>query len=197
MRTLREAIEQQGKGIGTRIVKVDSFLNHRLDTGLIMQMGEAFAAHFAPEKPDLVLTVEASGIALALACAHALNDIPVLFAKKSSAANQSEDMLEAPVFSFTHQESYTLRCDRRYLPKGARVLIIDDFLANGEAVAGLRTIIRSAQATLVGVGIAVEKGFQDGGQKLRLEGVNLLSLAVVRGIDGGKLRLDPETEIKK
>lgn len=188
MQALIEAIRSQGRGIGSEIVKVDSFLNHRLDTGLLFEMGEAFAQRYAGDKPDLVLTVEASGIALALATAHALGDIPVVFAKKAPAANQSGDMAEEKIYSFTHGHECHIRVDLRYIPAGAKVLIVDDFLANGEALRGLIAILKRAQAQLIGVGIAIEKGFQPGGRKIRAMGIPLLSLAVIEEIRDGHIR---------
>lgn len=187
MEALRQAIEEMGSGIGTDIVKVDRFLNHRIDTGLLFRMGEALAEHFVQDKPDLVLTIEASGIALATATAHALGDIPLVFAKKSAALNQSSVMAQAEVYSFTRKQACFVRVDLKYIPPGCRVLIIDDFLADGQAVQGMRSLIEQAGAELVGVGVAIEKGFQQGGRKLRESGVNLLSLAVVEAIQDGHI----------
>ena len=192
MKALREAILTCGKGIGSDIVKVDMFLNHRLDTRLIFDMGRALADHFRREQPDIVLTVEASGIAIALTAAHNLGDIPVVFAKKSGAANQSADMLTAVAHSFTHGNDNTLRVDRRYLPEGSRVLIVDDFLADGQASRALISIVEQAGCTLAGVGIGIEKGFQPGGKRLRADGVNLKSLAIVEKIEDGKIVLAEE-----
>ena len=186
MRELRETILRQGQCVGDSIVKVDMFLNHRLDTRLMFAMGRELADYFGKDKPDIVLTVEASGIALALAAAHFLDDIPVVFAKKSPAANQSADMLTAVAHSFTHGNDNALR---RYLPAGSRVLVVDDFLADGEASRALISIVEQAGCTLVGVGIAVEKGFQPGGRKLREAGVNLKSLAIVTSIQDGRIQL--------
>ena len=187
MEALKRAIEEMGSGIGTDIVKVDCFFNHRIDTVLLFRMGEALAEHFAKDKPDLVLTVEASGIALATATAHALHDIPIVFAKKSAALNQSPDMAEAEICSFTRKQTCCIRVDLKYIPRGSRVLIVDDFLADGQAVQGMRSLIRQAGAELIGVWIAIEKGFQQGGQKLRASGINLLSLAVVEAIQDGNI----------
>ncbi|MBR5232269.1 MAG: xanthine phosphoribosyltransferase [Clostridia bacterium] len=192
MKKLRQAIMDQGKGIGSEIVKVDMFLNHRLDSALIFDMGIELAKYFRKDKPTVVLTVEASGIAVALAAAHFLNDIPVVFAKKSTASNQSGDMLTAVAHSFTHGNDNCLRVDRQYLPKGSRVLIVDDFLANGQAVEALMSIAEQAGCDVIGVGIAVEKGFQEGGKRLRERGVNLKSLAVVTQISDGKISLAEE-----
>ena len=189
MEQLREAIERQGVGIGTDIVKVDMFLNHRIDTGLLFAMGEAWAEAFREDRPDLVLTVEASGIAMAVAAAHALGDIPVVFAKKGATVVQSEDVVQAPVYSFTHKRQNMIRIDKRYLPENSRVLIIDDFLADGEAARGMMSLCEKRKATVVGVGIAVEKGFQPGGKGLRDAGVKLVSLAIVDAIADGKIVL--------
>ena len=192
MEQLRKAIESQGVGIGRDIVKVDMFLNHRIDTGLLFAMGEAWAEEFREEEPDLVLTVEASGIALAVAAAHALGDLPVVFAKKSATVVQNEETVQAPVYSFTHKTRNMIRVDRKYLPEGSRVLIIDDFLADGEAVRGMMTLCEKQKCHVVGVGIAVEKGFQPGGRKLRDAGVHLKSLAVVDGIREDRIILREE-----
>ena len=189
MEQLREAIERQGVGLGTDIVKVDMFLNHRIDTELLFAMGEAWAEAFRDDHPDVVLTVEASGIAMAVAAAHALGDIPVVFAKKSATVVQSDEVVQAPVYSFTHKKQNMIRIDKRYLPENSRVLIIDDFLADGEAVRGLMSLCEQQKAQVVGVGIAVEKGFQPGGKKLREAGVKLISLAIVDAIQNGEIIL--------
>ena len=194
MEALRRMILENGKGIGNDIVKVDMFLNHRIDTGLLFAMGEAWAKEFRDEKPDLVLTVEASGIAMAVAAAHALGDIPVVFAKKSNTAVLSSETVQAGVYSFTHKTQNTIRIERKYLPEGTRVLIIDDFLADGQAVHGLLCLCEQQKAKVVGVGVAVEKGFQDGGRNLREEGIHLKSLAIVDGIEDGKIILRPEDD---
>ena len=187
MKELVEAIRARGVGVGTDIVKVDMFLNHRLDTDLFVKMGQAFAEVFAKEKPDLVLTVEASGIAAALTTAMACGNIPVVFAKKSRTRNVTGDVYESRVFSFTHGVENHIRVAKDYLPKGSRVLIVDDFLANGEAAEGLCDLVRQAQATVVGIGICVEKSFQPGHQKLAEEGYHVVSWARVTAIRDGKL----------
>ncbi len=192
MEQLRRAIEDLGIGMGRDIVKVDMFLNHRIDTGLLFAMGEAWAEEFREEKPDLVLTVEASGIAMAVATAHALGDLPVVFAKKSATVVQNGDVVQAPVYSFTHKTKNIIRIDKRYLPEGSRVLIIDDFLADGEATHGLMELCAKRNATVIGIGIAVEKGFQPGGKRLREAGIHLKSLAIVDAIEDGKLILREE-----
>ena len=194
MEALRRMILEKGKGIGNDIVKVDMFLNHRIDTALLFQMGEAWADEFRNEKPEIVLTVEASGIAMAVAAAHALGDIPVVFAKKSATAVQNDETVQAPVYSFTHKKQNIIRIEKQYLPEGTRGLIIDDFLADGQAVHGLMSLCEQQKATVVGVGIAVEKGFQPGGKALRESGIHLKSLAVVEGIENGNIVLRPEDD---
>ena len=186
MKELVQAMREKGVGIGEDIVKVDMFLNHRLDTGLLVKMGQAFAEAFAAEKPDLVLTVEASGIAAALTTAMALDNIPVVFAKKSRTRNVTGEVYEASVFSFTHGVENHVRVSKAYLPQGCRVLVIDDFLANGAAATGLCEIVEQAGGTVVGVGVCVEKKFQPGRAKLEGMGVKVVSLAKVIGIEGGK-----------
>ena len=194
MEALRRMIMEKGKGIGNDIVKVDMFLNHRIDTGLLFRMGEAWAEEFRADKPDMVLTVEASGIAMAVAAAHALGDIPVVFAKKSATVVQDDNTVQAPVYSFTHKTQNMIRIEKQYLPEGARVLIIDDFIADGQAARGLINLCWQQGATVVGVGIAVEKGFQPGGKALRESGIHLKSLAVVDGIQDGNIVLRPEDD---
>lgn len=189
MEALKKAILELGQGIGNDIVKVDMFLNHRIDTALLYQMGEEWADEFRDEKPNLILTVEASGIAMAVAAAHALGDIPVVFAKKSATVVQNDAMWQAPVYSFTHKTQNTIRVDKRYLPENSRVLIIDDFLADGQATRGMMLLCAQAGAEVVGVGIAVEKGFQDGGKMLRESGIHLKSLAIIDSITDGKIVL--------
>ncbi|MEG1967182.1 MAG: xanthine phosphoribosyltransferase, partial [Clostridia bacterium] len=185
MKELVEAIRARGVGIGTEIVKVDMFLNHRLDTDLFVKMGQAFADAFLAREPDLVLTVEASGIAAALTTAMACGNIPVVFAKKSRTRNVTGDVYESRVFSFTHGVENHIHVAKEYLPKGAKVLIVDDFLANGEAAEGLCDLVKQAGATVVGIGICVEKSFQPGHQKLVDEGYDVVALAKVTGIEDG------------
>ena len=187
MKELVEAIRTQGVGIGEDIVKVDMFLNHRLDTGLIVKMGEAFADAFRDQQPEIVLTVEASGIAAALTTAMAFDNIPVVFAKKSQTRNVTGEVYQSRVFSFTHGVENHVRVAKSYLPEGSRVLIVDDFLANGAAATGLCEIVEQAKCQVVGIGICVEKKFQPGRAKLEGMGHKVVSLATVVGIDQGKL----------
>lgn len=192
MEELKQAILEQGIGIGNDIVKVDGFLNHRIDTALMTKIGRYIAEQFKDEKIDLIMTVEASGIAVALAAAQAMDDLPVVFAKKGDHINVGHDVYIAEVYSFTHRKLNTVRVSRKYLDKGMRVLLVDDFLANGGAIIGMREILRQAECELVGAVVCVEKGFQEGGRKLREEGVRLLSLAIVDSIDNGVITLRDE-----
>ena len=187
MRELVEAIREKGVGIGDDIVKVDMLLNHRLETELVVKMGEAFADAFRDAKPDIVLTVEASGIAAALTTAMALDNIPVVFAKKAKTRNVTGDVYEATVFSFTHGVENHIRVSKAYLPAGSRVLIVDDFLANGAAATGLCQIAEQAGCIIAGIGVCVEKCFQPGRQKLEGMGHKVVALAQVEGISAGKL----------
>ncbi|MBR3742571.1 MAG: xanthine phosphoribosyltransferase [Clostridia bacterium] len=189
MRELREAIAQYGQGVGQDIVKVDMFLNHRIETRLLFRMGEELADRFRDLKPDLILTVEASGIALALATARAMNDLPVVFAKKGATVVQSPDVAEAKVYSFTHKRENVIRVDKKFLPQGSKVLIIDDFLADGQACQGMMALCAQTACSIVGIGIGIEKGFMQGGKNLRAMGIRLTSLAVVTGIEDGKILL--------
>ena len=187
MKELVAAVRERGIGIGSDIVKVDMFLNHRMDTELYVKIGQAFADEFLQYKPDLVLTVEASGIAGALTTAIACGNIPVMFAKKSPTRNVTGDVYESRVFSFTHGVENHIRVARQYIPKGSRVLIVDDFLANGEAAEGLCDLCRQAEAEVIGIGVCVEKSFQPGHKKLAEAGYRVLALAKVTGIENGRL----------
>ncbi len=187
VKALEDAIRQWGEGIGTDIVKVDRFLNHRIETGLLTEMGKEIADYFRQDAPTAVLTVEASGIALAITTAQQLDNLPVVFAKKHPASNQTGDMYTERVSSFTKGTCYQMRCATHCIEASDRVLIVDDFLADGEAVRGMLSLIRQAGATPVGVGIAIEKAFQKGGKALREAGIKLLSLAAVTEIRNGKI----------
>ncbi|MBR4538404.1 MAG: xanthine phosphoribosyltransferase [Clostridia bacterium] len=189
MQELKEAIARYGQGIGQNIVKVDMFLNHRIETALLFRMGEELASRFRDAEPDLILTVEASGIALALATARAMDNLPVVFAKKGATVVQSPDVAEAKVYSFTHKRENVIRVDKKFLPQGSRVLIIDDFLADGQACQGMMALCAQTDCPVVGIGIGIEKGFMQGGRNLRAMGIRLSSLAVVTGIEDGKILL--------
>ena len=184
MKLLEERISKDGVVIGDDILKVDMFLNHQVDVELMEEMGKEFARLFAGCGVTRVLTIEVSGIPMAMMAAKYLR-VPMVFAKKGDARNISDNVYAADVFSFTKGVHYKVRVDKNYLHAGDRVLIIDDFLANGQAIDGLMEIVRQAQAETVGVGIAIEKGFQPGGRLLREYGVNLHALAIVDSMQDG------------
>jgi xanthine phosphoribosyltransferase len=187
MKELEQRILKDGVGIGSDILKVDSFLNHQLDTGLIARMGEEFARLFAGCGANKILTVEASGIAIAFAAARAMGDIPVVFAKKALPSTM-EDPYVAKVHSFTKNTDKTIVVSKSYLSGGDRVLIIDDFLAYGSAGLGLVDIVRQAGAEVAGFGAAIEKSFQGGAEKLRALGITVHSLAVIASIEDGNIK---------
>jgi xanthine phosphoribosyltransferase len=186
METLKKRILIEGKVIGNNILKVDSFLNHQIDVSLLNDIGLEFAELFKKEKITKILTVEASGIAIACMTARHF-DVPVVFAKKTDAANQDTEVYQSEVYSFTRQKTFKIRISKKYLTASDRVLILDDFLAVGKAVNGLIDIVGQAGAVLVGVGIVIEKGFQQGGCDLRARGIRLESLAIVDGMKDGSV----------
>ena len=160
------------------VLKVDSFLNHQMDIALMEQIGKEFRRRFADKKITKVLTIEASGIAIAYPVAKEFG-VPLVFAKKSKSINIDGDMYVAEVESFTHKNKNQVIVSKKFLTADDHVLIIDDFLANGCALQGLISIVESAEATVEGLGIAIEKGFQDGGYRMRNLGYQLESLAIV------------------
>lgn len=189
MEALKEAIRREGVGIGRDVVKLDSFLNHRIDVALSTEMGRALYEAFKEDQVDCILTVEASGIPVAITAAQAFGNIPVVFAKKGDNINVGPDVYSAEVYSFTKRATTSINVSRQYLREGMRVLLVDDFLANGEAMRGLMSILLQARCQLVGVGVCVEKGFQPGGNMLRQSGVKVVSLAIVDAIQDGKIIL--------
>ncbi len=186
MQLLKNAIIEKGQVIGHDILKVDSFLNHQIDVKLLNEMGKEFKSRFAGEAITKILTVEASGIAVACIVAQYF-DVPVLFAKKTESKNLDQDTYESEVYSFTKAKQYKIRVSKRYLNRRDTVLIIDDFLANGKAVLGLKDIVDQAGARLAGVGIVIEKGFQPGGKLLREQGIRVDSLAIVQSMEPGRI----------
>ncbi|MGB9662996.1 MAG: xanthine phosphoribosyltransferase [Moorellaceae bacterium] len=186
MELLKEKIRREGKVISEDILKVDSFLNHQIDPVLMLKVGEEFARRFARDRITKVLTVEASGIAVALMTGLALR-VPVVFAKKKQPSTIGTDTYCGKVRSFTREEVVDIVVAGSYLGPGDRVIIIDDFLASGEAVKGLLKIIQQAGAELVGVGIVIEKVFQSGGEFLRREGIRVESLVRIGSLAGGEI----------
>ena len=172
-RILKDGIVKQGN-----VLKVDSFLNHQMDIALMDKMGEEFYHRFADKKITKILTIEASGIAIACSVARCFN-VPLVFAKKSKSVNIEGDMYIAEVESFTHKNKNQVIVSKKFLNEDDHVLIIDDFLANGCALQGLISITEASGAKVEGLGIAIEKGFQIGGQVIRNLGYKLESLAIV------------------
>ncbi|SDA75832.1 xanthine phosphoribosyltransferase [Butyrivibrio sp. INlla18] len=182
MNCLEERILKDGVVKEGNILKVDSFLNHQLDVELFDEMGAEWAKRFEGVEINKILTIEASGIGIACVAARHFN-VPVVFAKKTQSVNLDGEMYTAEVESFTHKNKNNVIVSKKFLNENDKVLIIDDFLANGCALQGLISIINSAGASVAGIGIAIEKGFQSGGQIIRNLGYRLESLAIVDGMD--------------
>ena len=185
MNFLEERIMKDGVVKPGNVLKVDSFLNHQMDISLMEEIGREFKRRFADKSITKVLTIEASGIAVAIFVAHQLG-VPMVFAKKSQSINIDGDVYVAQVESFTHKRTNNVIVSKKYIQEGEQVLIIDDFLANGCALQGLISIVEKAGATVAGCGIVVEKGFQIGGQVIRNLGYHLESLAIVDAMDAEK-----------
>ena len=182
MQLLQDRIRTEGRVLPGNIIKVDGFLNHRVDVGLMRQMAKEFARHFDTKGITAVLTVEASGIALATITAEELG-VPLLFAKKAKSDNIEGGLYRSEIFSYTYKKAVTLILAKDWLGEKDKVLIVDDFLANGEALRGLVDIVNQSGAELIGMGVAIEKGFQPGGARLREAGVDLYSLAIIDRAD--------------
>ena len=178
MELLEERIRKDGTVKQGNVLKVDSFLNHQMDVELFNEMGKEFKRLFADKHITKILTIEASGIGIACIVAQHFH-VPVVFAKKAKSINLDGEMYTTKIESFTHKKIYDVIVAKKFLSPEDHVLIIDDFLANGCAVLGLIDLIRSAGATVEGIGIAVEKGFQRGGDMIRSQGVQVESLAIV------------------
>ncbi|PWG66399.1 xanthine phosphoribosyltransferase [Bifidobacterium callitrichidarum] len=183
MQELEERIQAEGTVKAGDVLKVDAFLNHQCDVRLFDHMGAAWAEHFAGKPITKILTIEASGIGIACCAARHFGDVPVVFAKKAQSINLDGDQYTTTVYSFTKQKEFPVIVSKKYLNPGDHVLLIDDFLANGKALRGLIELCGKAGATVEGIGIAVEKGFQGGGDSLRAEGYDVDSLAIVESMD--------------
>jgi xanthine phosphoribosyltransferase len=182
MKRFHDRIRAEGRVLPGNIIKVDGFLNHRVDTALMREIAKEFKSRFDLSGLTAVLTVEASGIALATICAEEYG-VPLIFAKKAKSDNIEGGLYKSDIYSYTYKKKVTLIVASQWLGKNDKVLIIDDFLANGEALRGLVEIVQEAGADLMGIGVAIEKGFQPGGQKLRDAGIHLESLAIVEKAD--------------
>lgn len=182
MELLKERIQKDGKIKEGNVLKVDSFLNHQMDTGLFREIGKEFKRRFDGEKITKILTIEASGIGIACIAGEEFQ-VPVVFAKKTQTKNIAGEVYTSRVESYTHGKVYDILVSKEFIGKEDRVLLIDDFLANGKALEGLIEIVEKAGAHLAGAGIVIEKGFQPGGERIRARGIHLESLAIIESMD--------------
>ena len=182
MKVLLDRIRKDGVVRAGNVLKVDKFLNHQMDVKLFREIGKEFKRRFADAEINKILTIEASGIGIACIVAEYF-DVPVVFAKKTQTKNIAGEVYTSKVESFTHGKVYDIIFSKEFLGKGDKVLVIDDFLAKGAALDGLTTLIKDSGAELVGAGIVIEKGFQDGGERIRAKGVRVESLAIVDSMD--------------
>ena len=182
MQLLKDRIRKDGKIKEGNVLKVDSFLNHQMDVKLFQEIGKEFKRRFADEEITKILTIEASGIGIACVAAEVFY-VPVVFAKKTQTKNIAGDVYTTKVESFTHGRVYDIIVSKEFLGKGDKVLLIDDFLANGKALEGLAELVTKSGAELVGAGVVIEKGFQVGGDIIRSKGIHLESLAIVESMD--------------
>lgn len=182
MQLLKDRIRKDGKVKEGNVLKVDSFLNHQMDISLFQEMGKEFRRRFDGEEINKILTIEASGIGIACIVAQSFG-VPVVFAKKTQTKNIAGDVYKSQVESYTHGRIYDIIVSKEFLGPEDKVLLIDDFLANGKALEGLADLVQMAGATLVGAGIVIEKGFQPGGDIVRSKGIRVESLAIVDGMD--------------
>lgn len=187
MESLKKKILTEGTVIGTEIVKVDGFLNHQIDVRFLEEIAEAFAKRFEGVQVDKILTVEASGIAIACASAPRFNYVPVVFAKKAAPSTMNEGFYEAEAKSFTKGTVSKLKVAQKFISAGEKILILDDFMASGEASAALAQIVETAGGEVVGIGAVIEKGFQGGSDRLRASGYRVESLAVIDRIEDGEI----------
>ncbi|PDZ69821.1 xanthine phosphoribosyltransferase [Bacillus cereus] len=184
MKVLQEKILNEGKVLSGDVLKVDAFLNHQIDPVLMQEIGKEFANRFKEENITKIVTIESSGIAPAVMAALELG-VKVIFARKRKSLTLQDNMYVANVYSFTKQETNEISLSRNHIDETDHVLIIDDFLANGQAALGLMSLVEQAGASIAGIGIVIEKAFQDGGKKLREQGVRVESLAEIASLDNG------------
>ena len=182
MKALEQRIRKEGRILPGYIIKVDGFLNHQVDTLFLAQLADEFGRHFDVRRATKILTAEASGIALATICSYKFG-IPMVFAKKAKSDNIEGGLYQSDIFSYTYKKKVTLICAKDWIRPDDKVLIVDDFMANGEAMRGLLDIVEQSGAELIGIGCAIEKGFQHGGDKLREAGYPLKSLAIIDQAD--------------
>ena len=188
MKELEEKILKEGHALSENILKVDSFINHQVDPVLMQQIGDAFAGHFGNKGITKVVTIESSGIAPALMTAISLN-VPMIILKKQPSKVLTDNLLQTVVTSFTKGTSYELTLSHQFIQENDNVLIIDDFLANGNAANGIIDLIDRAGAQLVGMGFIIEKAFQHGGEVLRERGIHVESLAIIDSLDNCQIKI--------
>jgi len=186
MESLKERILKDGKVVDGNILQVSSFLNHMVDIRLLSDIGKEFASIFTDCRPTKIFTIEASGISIATMCAIEMQ-VPFIIAKKYSSSNLTDNVYNAEVYSYTKQKAFNISVSKEIINSNDRLLIVDDFLAFGGAVNGMMHIIEEAQATLVGVGICIEKSFQQGASNLISQGINLHSLVKIKSLENGKI----------
>ncbi|MER2225962.1 MAG: xanthine phosphoribosyltransferase [Carnobacterium sp.] len=191
MKELEERILRDGNVLGGEVLKVDNFLNHQIDPKLMQSIGNEFAKHYANKGITRIVTIESSGIAPAVFAGLALG-VPVVFARKQKSLTLTDDLYSTDVYSFTKKSTSTIVISKKFLEKTDRILLIDDFLANGQAAKGLIKICQEAQATVVGVGIVIEKSFQVGRQLLEEENYEVYSLARIRAFEEGQVKFVEE-----
>ena len=182
MEALEQRIREEGRILPGNIIKVDGFLNHQVDTRFLGELADEFARQFDISRATKILTAEASGIALAAICSYKYG-IPMVFAKKAKSDNIEGGLYQSEIFSYTYKKKVTLICAKDWITADDKVFIVDDFMANGEAMRGLLDIVSQSGAELIGVGCAIEKGFQHGGDKIREMGYNMKSLAIIEKAD--------------
>lgn len=187
MERLKKKILEEGTFVGKDIIKVDSFLNHQIDVAFLNEIGKEFKKRFADETITKILTIEASGIAIATITAQYFDFIPVIFAKKTQSRNLDDDVYHSYVYSFTKLINCPILVSKKYIQPNDKILIIDDFLANGKSVLALADIIQQAHAHLVGAGVVIEKEFQFGSKRLKEKGIRLEPLAVIKKIQKNKI----------
>lgn len=186
MKVLKDYIEKNGKVVSEIILKVDSFINHQIDPKLMMEIGREIKERFKDKKIDKVLTIEASGIAIGLATAYIL-EVPLVFAKKKKPSTMGDSYC-TKVHSFTKKIDYDITVSKEFLNENENILVVDDFLAMGNAILGLKDILEQAKANLVGVGIVIEKGFQGGSELLKKEGIHIESLAIIESLSNNQIK---------
>lgn len=189
MNILEKRILEEGRVLPGNVLKVDSFVNHKIDPAFFMKIAEEFKKRFSDLEIDKILTVEVSGIAIAFAVGL-LMDKEIIFAKKSVSKTLGDDVYKSSVYSYTKGVTYDIMVSKNYLNKGDRVLVIDDFLANGKALEGVYDILEQAGAQVEATGILIEKGFQNGGKRLRENGYNIESLATIKSLENGKVEFE-------